>query len=72
MFHSETLARVIHADRVRELERAAETHRLLAEDATIAPTAPVREATSPPRRVVTACATDEAPTHVNGSTGLAA
>ena len=30
MFHSETLARVIHADRVRDLERAAEDRRLLA------------------------------------------
>ena len=30
MFFSETLARVIHADRVRDLERAARDHRLLA------------------------------------------
>jgi hypothetical protein len=31
MFHSETMARVIHADRVRDLERAARDRRLLAE-----------------------------------------
>ena len=30
MFHSETMARVIHADRVRDLERAARDRRLLA------------------------------------------
>ena len=30
MFHSETMARVIHADRVREMERAARDRRLLA------------------------------------------
>ena len=30
MFQSETLARAIHADRVRDLERAARDHRLLA------------------------------------------
>lgn len=30
MFHSEMLARVIHADRVRDLERAGEARRLLA------------------------------------------
>jgi hypothetical protein len=30
MLHSETIARVIHADRVRDLERAARDHRLLA------------------------------------------
>jgi len=30
MFPSETLARAIHADRVRDLERAARNHRLLA------------------------------------------
>jgi len=30
MFPSETLSRLIHADRVRNLERAAEGHRLLA------------------------------------------
>jgi len=29
MLHSETLARVIHADRVRDLERSARDHRLL-------------------------------------------
>lgn len=29
MLHSETLARVIHADRVRELERAARDRRLM-------------------------------------------
>jgi hypothetical protein len=29
MFDSETLGRVIHADRVRDLERAARDHRLL-------------------------------------------
>ena len=29
MFHSETLARAIHADRVRDLERAARDHLLL-------------------------------------------
>lgn len=30
MFHLETLARVIHADRVRDMERAATERRLLA------------------------------------------
>jgi hypothetical protein len=30
MLHSETIARIIHADRVRDLERAARDHRLLA------------------------------------------
>ncbi|MEA2519142.1 MAG: hypothetical protein QOF49_1222 [Chloroflexota bacterium] len=29
MFHSETLARVIHADRVRDLERTSTERRLL-------------------------------------------
>jgi hypothetical protein len=29
MFHSEAVGRAIHADRVRELERAARDHRLL-------------------------------------------
>jgi hypothetical protein len=33
MFHSETLGRAIHADRVRDLERAAREHRLLAASA---------------------------------------
>jgi hypothetical protein len=39
MFHSETMARVIHADRVRDLERAARDRRLLAEpdSATVVP-----------------------------------
>ncbi|MDQ3127134.1 MAG: hypothetical protein M3Q66_01575 [Chloroflexota bacterium] len=32
MFHWETLARTIHADRVRDLERAATERRLLARD----------------------------------------
>jgi hypothetical protein len=31
MFHSETVIRAIHADRVRDLERAARDHRMLAE-----------------------------------------
>jgi hypothetical protein len=30
MFHSEMLGRAIHADRIRDLERAARDHRLLA------------------------------------------
>ena len=30
MFPSETLSRIVHADRVRNLERAAEANRLLA------------------------------------------
>ena len=29
MFHSEAVGRAIHADRVRDLERAARDHRLL-------------------------------------------
>jgi hypothetical protein len=29
MFHSEAVGRAIHADRVRDLERAAREHRLL-------------------------------------------
>lgn len=29
MFHSDTMARVIHADRARDLERAAREHRML-------------------------------------------
>ena len=33
MFHGETLARAIHADRVRELDRAARERRLLTEPA---------------------------------------
>lgn len=39
MFHLETLARTIHADRVRAMERAAKERRLLApdDDATDAP-----------------------------------
>jgi hypothetical protein len=32
MFHSETIARVIHADRMRELERTARERRLLVPD----------------------------------------
>ena len=32
MFHLETLARTIHADRVRDMERAANERRLLAPD----------------------------------------
>jgi hypothetical protein len=31
MFHSETIARVIHADRMRDLERAARNRRLLSD-----------------------------------------
>ena len=30
MFHSETMARVVHADRVRDLDRIAHERRLLA------------------------------------------
>jgi hypothetical protein len=30
MFNSETVSRAIHADRIRDLERAARDHRLLA------------------------------------------
>ena len=45
MFFSETVARAIHADRVRDLERAARERRLLAanEDETVArvPATPV-------------------------------
>ena len=37
MFHGETLARAIHADRVRELDRAARERRLLTEPADVVP-----------------------------------
>jgi hypothetical protein len=52
MFPSETLSRLLHAERVRDLERAAETHRLLAVDpeTTVAaePVAPLtRQASAP-------------------------
>ena len=71
MFHSETLARVIHADRVRDLERAAEMHRLLADDSSAVSAAPVRQAAPPARRVVAGCDRNEAPAHAKGPTGLA-
>ena len=72
MFHSEMLARVIQADRVRDLERAAEDHRLLASDAKVGPTPAVPESQAEPRRVVPACTSDDAPAQVGGSTGVAA
>jgi hypothetical protein len=37
MFHGETLARAIHADRVRDLDRAARERRLLTEPADVVP-----------------------------------
>jgi hypothetical protein len=37
MFLSETVVRAIHADRMRDLERAARNHRLLADAAENAP-----------------------------------
>jgi hypothetical protein len=43
MFHSETLARVIHADRVRDLERAANERRMLT-DVEIPVAVPVQRA----------------------------
>jgi hypothetical protein len=45
MFLSETVARAIHADRIRDLERAAHDHRLLAavdESASVRPMSKVR------------------------------
>ena len=54
MFHSETLARVIHADRMRDLERAARDRRLLAPadevEATRASVARPRAASAASRR----------------------
>ena len=45
MFHSETLAWAIHADRVRDLERKAREHRLLvAADEPVAPAQAVSRA----------------------------
>jgi hypothetical protein len=38
MFQSETLFRAIHADRIRDLERAARDHRMLLEDQDPVPT----------------------------------
>ena len=72
MFHSETLARVIHADRVRDLDRAAESRRLLAGTdvlATPALTAMVR--TAPVAASGPATATCR-PTARDGSAGAAA
>ena len=40
MFPSETLSRIVHADRVRNLERAAEANRLLAAAADTPPEVP--------------------------------
>jgi hypothetical protein len=37
MFHAEMVVRAIHADRVRDLERAARDHRLLAANDEIVP-----------------------------------
>ena len=72
MFHSETLARVIHADRVRDLERAAEAHRLLTTDDLEVETP--RQAASPATRptVAAACASDDPAPRIDGSPGLAA
>ena len=52
MFHSETMARVIHADRVRDLERAAHNRRLLAAIDSPVPIPPVdrRPITATPAR----------------------
>lgn len=72
MFHSEILARVIHADRVRDLERAAEAHRLVTNDR-IVEAAPSLAVPAVARRTVTgASAGDEAAPRIGGSTGLAA
>jgi hypothetical protein len=64
MFHSETLARVIHADRVRDMERAAKDHRLLA-------AAEIPEESAPPVRLPRATVTSR-PSARDGSTGFAA
>ncbi len=52
MFFSETLARVIHDDRVRQLERAAAVRRLLATDDTVEaePRSTIRRQLATPRR----------------------
>jgi len=49
MFHSEAVGRAIHADRVRDLERAARDHRLLIanDDTPFIPTAPTVVRTTP-------------------------
>lgn len=82
MFHSETLARVIHADRVRDLERGAEAQRLLAPADVVAPTEPPQavdaaesRATPPASRLASAPAAAPAPRRPaarDGSTGVAA
>jgi hypothetical protein len=64
MFHSESLARAIHADRVREIERATRDHRLLA-------AAEIPEETAPPARIPRSPATCR-PAARDGSTGFAA
>ena len=76
MFHSETLARVIHADRVRDLERAAEAHRLLAAtDDEVAPVPPALAQPAPIPASVTVSGPASAscrPAARDGSTGVAA
>lgn len=47
MFHGETLARAIHADRVRDLDRAARDRRLLTRPADVVPMQPRERRTEP-------------------------
>ena len=49
MLHGETLARAIHADRVRDLDRAARERRMLAGPADVMPAKLGRRALEPAR-----------------------
>ena len=71
MVHLEMLARVVHADRVRDLERAAEAHRLVTEARDVAPAASVAEpAIEQP--VVEVCVPADVAPRIGGSADLAA
>lgn len=74
MFHLETLARTIHADRVRDMERAATERRLLApDDDAVEPTRPfvarsTLTRTAPPRLAAVGSGARTAP--CDGSAGI--
>ena len=54
MFHGETLAKAIHADRVRDLDRVARERRLLTEPAEVMPLQARRQPVEPATTVAAA------------------
>jgi hypothetical protein len=60
MFHSEMFSRAVHADRVRDLERAARDHRLLADAVDERRTPDIGSVRTPVRSTSDATATSDA------------